>query len=562
MRISSSVSAYTLLGSSFLLSILAAACSGSDDAATSTSDGGTKDGAVVGGDDDGDSGPTTTYTVGGTITGLTAAGLTLKNNGSDEIAIAASSIVFTFSTPAADGTGYNVTVGTQPTGLTCTVANGSGTVSGADVVSVNVACAPASVNMWTWIGGSKATGAAAVYGTQAIGDAANTPGARYASASWIGADNSLWFFGGKASNGADANLKNDLWKFDGTKWTWITGAKTTDNAGVYGTKGTAAAPNTPGARQFSGSWKDAAGKMWLFGGRGRDGANTVGYLSDVWSTDGAQWTWVAGTNTVGTAAVYGTKGIAATANTPGGRFRAVTSSDGATGAWVFGGVTAANTMQSDLWKFDGANWTWVAGPNTANSKGTYGTKGVADAANVPGARQDATAWTDSQGYLWVFGGYGYDSAGTVGELNDLWKFGNGMWTWVGGGNTVNAVANYGILGVTSAANDPGGRADARGWIDATGNLWLVGGTTQDDKNELNDLWKFDGTNWTWVSGANTPNGLGVYGTVGVAGATAFGARDSVTLWVDSTGTAWFYGGWGFGETGAAAILGDLWKYQP
>ena len=79
-----------------------------------------------------------TYTVGGTVSGLSGT-LTLQNNGGDDLTITADG-PFTFSTALADGSGYNVTVKTQPDGQTCFVTNGSGTVSGADVTDVTVDC--------------------------------------------------------------------------------------------------------------------------------------------------------------------------------------------------------------------------------------------------------------------------------------------------------------------------------------------------------------------------------------------------------------------------------------
>jgi hypothetical protein len=51
----------------------------------------------------------------------------------------------------------------------------------------------------------------------------------------------------------------------------------------------------------------------------------------------------------------------------------------------------------------------------------YGAPGTAS--GIPGARGDAVSWIDSAGHLWLFGGYGYDSTGTVaGGLNDLWVY--------------------------------------------------------------------------------------------------------------------------------------------
>src|SRR5271165_2910880 len=70
---------------------------------------------------------TTAFTVGGTISGLTASGLVLAN-GSDTVSPASGSTTFTFPTAVPADTAFNVTVTTQPTGLTCTVSNGNGVV--------------------------------------------------------------------------------------------------------------------------------------------------------------------------------------------------------------------------------------------------------------------------------------------------------------------------------------------------------------------------------------------------------------------------------------------------
>ena len=52
----------------------------------------------------------------------------------------------------------------------------------------------------------------------------------------------------------------------------------------------------------------------------------------------------------------------------------------------------------------------MSGANTKNQAGVYGIKGVPDAANVPGARDDSISWTRQLGNLWLFGGSGFDSA--------------------------------------------------------------------------------------------------------------------------------------------------------
>jgi parallel beta-helix repeat protein len=95
---------------------------------------------------------TNSYTVGGTVSGLLGAGLVLQNNGGDDLTLNSGATSFTFLTSVADGAGYNVTVLNQPSGpsQTCTVNNGTGTVSGADVTGVTVTC---STNSYT-VGGT------------------------------------------------------------------------------------------------------------------------------------------------------------------------------------------------------------------------------------------------------------------------------------------------------------------------------------------------------------------------------------------------------------------------
>lgn len=85
--------------------------------------------------------PVPTYTVGGTVSGLEGTGLALLLNGGSSLAIAADGS-FTFPGALASGSAYAVTVGTQPTGpaQTCAVANGGGTIAGANVTDVSVTC--------------------------------------------------------------------------------------------------------------------------------------------------------------------------------------------------------------------------------------------------------------------------------------------------------------------------------------------------------------------------------------------------------------------------------------
>jgi len=81
-------------------------------------------------------------TIGGTITGLSGnTSVVLLDNGGDSLTVSANGS-FTFATQVQAPNAYNVTIGTQPPGETCTVSNGSGDVSqnDGDVTNVSVAC--------------------------------------------------------------------------------------------------------------------------------------------------------------------------------------------------------------------------------------------------------------------------------------------------------------------------------------------------------------------------------------------------------------------------------------
>lgn len=92
---------------------------------------------------------TPTFTVSGTISGLTASGLVLANNGVNPTMVAANAMMFAFAAPLASGSSYAVTVQTQPTGQNCSVTNGSGIIT-ANVGNVMVGCgAPTMIAVQT-----------------------------------------------------------------------------------------------------------------------------------------------------------------------------------------------------------------------------------------------------------------------------------------------------------------------------------------------------------------------------------------------------------------------------
>jgi len=83
-----------------------------------------------------------TYTLGGTVNGLTGTGLVLINGSqSTPLTVLTGATSFQFVNPVADGTPYGVTVFTQPTGQTCSVdKNPTGIMGGSPVSNVVVDC--------------------------------------------------------------------------------------------------------------------------------------------------------------------------------------------------------------------------------------------------------------------------------------------------------------------------------------------------------------------------------------------------------------------------------------
>lgn len=216
-----------------------------------------------------------------------------------------------------------------------------------------------------------------------------------------------------------------------------------------------------------------------------------------------------GSSAVGASGAYGAQGSPVASSFPGARAYAVSAVDSSGNLWLFGGLdfdaAGSDENLNDLWQFNVSTkmWTWVAGSNKGGQSGTYGTQGTSAATNYPGGRNSASAWMDSGGNFWLFGGQGFDANGTPGNLNDLWEFSSvtKAWAWKSGSNSVGPAQGgtggpsgvYGTEGTAVAANTPGGRDGSASWIDSSGNLWLFGGQGHDSTTQqglLNDLWRY------------------------------------------------------------------------
>jgi VCBS repeat-containing protein len=348
-----------------------------------------------------------------------------------------------------------------------------------------------TLGQWIWRSGSNSPSAGGVYGAVTVEAAGNTPGARHTGSTWTDSSNNLWLFGGFNGNSTFPARYNDLWRYRPStgRWTWMKGSSSGGQAGVYGTKGVAAAGNTPGARQGAASWFTPDGNLWLFGG-----FNGTAYFNDLWSYNltSGNWTWVSGSNTTGAFGTYGTQGTADAANVPGARRDATGGWVGADGSlWMFGGLglpaSGAAGNLNDLWKYDRTlgQWTWVKGGDSINPVGVYGTQGTPDAANTPGGRSGGSGWVTVVG--------GFTDSRTI--QSDVWIYDSSTneWVWTLGANTNNARGVYGTLGVADPANQPGARFTPGTWVTLNGALWIFGGGGTDafgSSGRLSDLWSY------------------------------------------------------------------------
>ena len=448
--------------------------------------------------------------------------------------------------------------------------------------------ANAQANEWTWLSGNNIITQAGRYGTKNVADPANIPGGRYNAVNWLDKNGNFWLFGGQGGyiSNADMYVFNDVWKWDGSNWTWTSGSNQLKQPPIYGIKGTPAAVNSPGQRLGSTGCTDSSGNFWLFGGTavgngGYSAGNGSPYdeHNDLWKWDGSNWTWISGPDSSfnsGSRNRYRLKGVPDSFNLPGARLGAASWIDKKGNFWLFGGGDG-DYSKNDIWKWDGVYWTFLKGSDTMINTITavYGTKGVADPANLPGQRSNSVYWTDKNGNCWMFGGYNYVSGQS--SFNDLWKWDGNNWTWVNGSNSPNQTGNYGIKGIADTSNIPHARYAAASWVDDHDNVWLFGGSF-DSLNNLNpssyatyylsDLWKWDGTRWTWVSGNTNINNLGNYGNMGNSAASNIPpARSGSVTWKDRNGNFWLFGGLSAKQFSRPSYaygyisFNDLWKWD-
>jgi hypothetical protein len=288
------------------------------------------------------------------------------------------------------GATYSVQILAQPTGQSCAVTNGSGTVT-ANGANVQVACSnlpPTTYSIGGVVSGLAGTGlvlqdnggnnlAVNLNGAFTFSSTVATGGAYAVTVLTQPTDQ---ICNVTNASGTAYSVVTDVQIRCVGEWAWMGGSDLAGASGVFGTEYQFAASNDPESRSGAANWTDQSGRFWLFGGNATSSPKNSGEVNDLWVFDPSQ---------------------------------------GAHGEWAWMGGSNALPKSS-------------AGP-----PGVYGTQYRFAASNIPGGRSGSVRWTDQSGRLWLFGGSGYDSSGNNGTLDDIWVFdpsqgAHGEWAWMGG----------------------------------------------------------------------------------------------------------------------------------
>lgn len=427
---------------------------------------------------------------------------------------------------------------------------------------------------WAWINGDNYIGAPARFGTQGIPDVQNCPPSVYEPCDWQDKDGNFWIFGGYhhgPHTDSTAGNHNTLWKYspaDNT-WTWVKGPGHANGNAVWGILRTPAQSNIPAARGWGTlSWTGKDGKFWLYSG-------SAGY-NDLWRYDPGsnEWTWMHGDSirhAYGTRPVHGILGVASPLNTPGTRDETSASwTDKEGNLWLFGGrgfeSIHGSGVYNDLWKFDTSinQWIWMHGPNHADDRGHYGIKGLPSLLNRPSSRQAYAKWKDSEGNLYLFGGFTFvfGLGCNLQGHNDVWKFDLRLknWIWIDGDSTINSAGNYSAVCSANSSYPRNSMENRATCFDRFNNAFMFGNlgvTCNNYTNSSNELWHFNSlfNEWSLIR----PDGLVYWGNKGSGTSLTMPPKTFGSVAWLRNGEVWVFGGSDYGNYSS---YNSMWKFTP
>jgi Galactose oxidase, central domain/Kelch motif len=527
---------------------------------------------------------TGSYTIGGSVTGLTGTGLVLSDNKTDTLTITpgtnGASVPFTFKTAVSGA--YDVEVQTQPTGQTCKASANTGTAT-ANVTTVAIACTTNSVT--ATIGGTLSglvttTGASVVL--QDNGGDSLTVSA-----------NGLFTFKTPVTGPTDAY-----------KVTVLTQPTTPNEiCSVANGSGTATANVTNVAVTCVLSYTIGGTVEGLVGtGLALENSSDQELLTIKPGSGNQPFTFV---NYVPTGTAY----TVSISTQPSGPAQTCVVTPSTASGTATANVTSVVVTCPAVTYSIGGTVVGLAGNPPKDGPLTDGSFIVQDnlgntqviTENGPFAFATPVALNDAYN-ISLFHGPStqqqvitfWDYKGVVSDnvTNIVIDCAHDDWTWINGTNTagypVPPKPLYGSFATSAPTagtpppnpftNTPGGRYGAVGWTDSYGSLFLFGGdgweltgSAAPDQLDgaLNDLWVCDMSwgdfcQWQLVGGYDpTVSGSTTVGAEIIACAQTEGAcnnnppaRLGAAAWTDGSGNFWMFGGsngYDFGN--------DLWMYN-
>jgi hypothetical protein len=460
-----------------------------------------------------------------------------------------------------------------------------------------------ATQQWTWISGSSSGNT----GASSSGGQYTYPQSLSESASCLDENGNLYLYGGYSSPGG-THQSNSFWKFDGSNWTLLSGDPDNPNN---------ANGSLPGA--LAGAQLSAMnGKIYLIGGGGTSSStyvwngsnwslhkscsNSNGTLQAAYDADAcpgelisfsASCRWngesyfyggTGGSNWDYSSGLYKFNGQnfavefsagknqfnyqlknSANISFPGGLNRAAWAFDESSQSlYLYGGDSYDPGYHSNLWQYQNGEWIWLTGAGASSSTASvHGSLGIPAATNTPGSRMDAVMWIGSGDTLWLFGGYGFDENGALGRLNDLFCYVEGEWIWMKGSKFRNDAGSFGSQGLSSPNNNPPGLSGMKVWTNPQGEAYLFGGLSSASTTAYhNAIWKFDGQNWTWIKGDNSPGTAAVFGTKGIAQPTNNpGGSFNFTLAGDDNGFYIYGGATYYSHRSSSHFSNQLWYFD-
>lgn len=235
-----------------------------------------------------------------------------------------------------------------------------------------------SMLYFRWVSGTNSPNQFGVYNTRQQADSSTVPGSRAYHLFVADSSGSLWAGFGFGYGSSHSGNLNDLFLFDtnSLQWTWVHGTGAVDNAGIFpGTVDTESPENLPAGRRSAAFTIDRNDMIWIFGGQSSPPCSG---RNDLWRFNTAtyMWSWWGGASACDAWAVYGTKGVASTANVSGARYFAALAADASGNLWLTAGFGYIQTgtfgFLNDVWKWNPTEgWMWAHGSSLTHPGSGY-----------------------------------------------------------------------------------------------------------------------------------------------------------------------------------------------